>query len=170
MSEIFSGAGQPDRAGITDYGDPDAPWNQVGDGQGGIADGNNDVIREFRENSGKVGGVYAGGDLILLTTRGARSGRRHTVPLAPLYRGDVMFVSSFMEDRYPAWWYNIKVNPPVMVELRDKIYQGTGRVLEGAEYDEFASGVLVDNPLLADFQSRIDRPVPLVVLTLDGEV
>ena len=119
MSGIFAAASRSDRADITDYGDPDAPWNQAWDGQGGIVDWNDDVIREFRENSGKVGGAYAGGDLILPTTRGARSGRRHPVPLAPLYRGDVMFVSSFTEDRYPAWWYNIKVNPQVVVELRD---------------------------------------------------
>jgi len=66
-----------------------------------------------------------------------------------------MFVSSFVEGRYPAWWYNIKVNPQVMVELRDQTYGGTGRVLEGTEYDEFAGWVLVANPLLVDFQSRI---------------
>jgi deazaflavin-dependent oxidoreductase (nitroreductase family) len=170
MSETFSAAGQSDQPGITDYEDPDAPWNQAGDEQGDIADWNDDVIREFRENSGTVGGAYAGGGLILLTTTGAKSGRRHTTPLAPLYRDEVMFVSSFIEDRYPAWWYNIKANTQVTIELRDKTYKATGRVFEGADYDEFASWVLADNPLLADFQLKVDRPVPLVVLTLDGEV
>ena len=170
MSEIHSAGEQPDQSVITDYDDPDAPWNQAWNQEGSTANWNDDVIKEFRENSGKVGGAYAGGDLILLTTTGAKSGKRHTTPLGPLYRGDIMFVSSFIEDKYPAWWYNIKANPQVTVELRDKTYQGTGRVLEGADYDEFASWVLADNPLLADFQSKIDRPVPLVVLTLDGEV
>jgi len=170
MSEIYSAGEQPDQSVITDYDDPDAPWNQAWDQEGSIANWNDDVIKEFRENSGKVGGAYAGGDLILLTTTGAKSGKRHTTPLGPLYRDDIMFVSSFIEDKYPAWWYNIKANPQVTVELRDKTYQGTGKVLEGKDYDEFASWVLADNPLLADFQSKIDRPVPLVVLTLGGEV
>lgn len=56
------------------------------------------------------------------------------------------------------------------LELRDKTYWATGKVLEGADYDEFATWVLANNPLLADFQSKVDRPMPLVVLTLNGEV
>jgi len=169
MSETESTAGQPDLSDITDYDDPNAPWNQAWDQDSGIANWNDDVIREFRENSGKVGGAYGGGDLILLTTTGARSGKPHTTPLAPLYRDGTLYVSSFVEDRYPAWWHNIKANPRVTVELRDKTYQATGTVLEGEEYREFAAWVLADNPLLADFQSKVDRPVPLVVLSLDGQ-
>lgn len=61
MSEIESTAGQSDQANFTDYTDPDAPWNQAWDQQGGIANWNDDVIREFRENAGTVGGAYAGG-------------------------------------------------------------------------------------------------------------
>ncbi len=169
MSETESTAGQLDLADITDYNDPNAPWNQAGDQEGSIANWNDDVINEFRENSGKVGGAYAGVDLILLTTTGAKSGKRHTTPLGPQYRDDTMYVSSFMEGKYPAWWYNIKANPRVTIELRGKTYQGTGKVLEGADYDEFVAWVLANNPLLADFQSKVDRPMPLVVLTLGGE-
>ncbi|WP_063007460.1 nitroreductase/quinone reductase family protein [Nocardia kruczakiae] len=169
MSDIESTAGQRVQADITDYNDPNAPWNQAGDHQGGIADWNDGVIKEFRENSGKVGGAYAGGDLILLTTTGAKSGKRHTTPLGPLYRDDIMYVSSFIEDKYPAWWYNIKANPQVTIEFRDKTHQATGKALEAEPYAEFAAWVLANNPLLADFQSKVDRPIPLVVLTLDDE-
>ncbi|MFE9578038.1 nitroreductase/quinone reductase family protein [Nocardia sp. NPDC006044] len=169
MSETEATAGQRDQAEITDFNDPNAPWNQAWDQDAGIADWNDDVIKEFRENSGKVGGAYAGGDLILLTTTGAKSGKRHTTPLGPLFRDDIMYVSSFVEDKYPAWWHNIKANPQVTIEFRDQTYSATGTVLEGADYDEFAAWALAHNPLLADFQSKIDRPIPLVVLTLDGE-
>ncbi|MEU1208527.1 nitroreductase/quinone reductase family protein [Nocardia sp. NPDC005825] len=170
MSEIESTAGQPDQADITDYDDPNAPWNQAWDQEGSIAHWNDDVIKEFRESSGKVGGAYAGGDLILLTTTGAKSGKRHTTPLGPLYRDGIMYVSSFIEDKYPAWWYNIKANPRVTIELRDETHQATGKVLEAEDYDEFATWALANNPLLADFQSKIDRPIPLVVLTFGSEV
>lgn len=78
-------------------------------------------------------------------------------------------MSSFVEDKYPAWWHNIKANPQITIELRDKTYQATGKVLEAEAYDEFAAWVLTENPLLADFQSKIDRPIPLVILTLDRE-
>ncbi|UGT42211.1 nitroreductase family deazaflavin-dependent oxidoreductase [Nocardia yamanashiensis] len=169
MSETEFTAAQSNRTDITSYDDPKAPWNQAWDEAGSINGWNDGVIKEFRENAGQVGGAYAGGDLILLTTTGAKSGKQHTTPLGPLYRGDTLYVSSFIEDKYPAWVHNIKAHPQVTIELRDKTYQATGKVLEGAAYDEFAAWVLADNPLLADYQSKVDRPLPLVTLTLDRE-
>lgn len=164
MSEPIST--EPKPAEVTEYDDPDAPWNQAFD-KGSITDWNDGVIQEFRANDGKVGGAYAGGSLILLTTTGARSGRPHTVPLGPLYRDDTMYVSSFIEDRYPAWYFNVKANPAVTVELGSDTFQGTARALEGDEYAEFAGWVMEHNPLLADYQAKVPLPMPLVVLTLD---
>lgn len=169
MSESENTAAQSNQADITSYDDPNAPWNQAWDEPGSIGGWNDGVIKEFRENSGKVGGAYAGGDLILLTTTGAKSGKQHTTPLGPLYRDDILYVSSFIEDKYPAWVYNIKADARVTIELRDKTYRATGKVLDGADYDEFAAWVLANNPLLADYQSKVDRPLPLVTLTLDRE-
>lgn len=150
---------------ITRYDDPDAPWNRQA--REDSTTWNHDVIREFRANDGRVGGAYEGGTLLLLTTTGARTGKRHVVPLGALYRGDTLYISSFMEDRYPAWYHNVRAHPEVIVELGDRIHRGVARVLTGAEYDEFAAWVLRNNPLLADFQATVARPVPLVVLTLD---
>ena len=151
---------------ITSYDDPDAPWNQaVADGD--IRNWNNPVIEEFRANGGRVGGSYEGATLLLLTTTGARSGKPHVVPLGVLYRDQTPYLSSFIEDKYPAWYHNIKANPQVTVELGTRTHHARARALEGAEYDEFATWALADNSLLADFQSRTTRPVPLVVLELD---
>ncbi|WP_040738284.1 nitroreductase/quinone reductase family protein [Nocardia tenerifensis] len=151
---------------IESYDDPDAPWNQDYSAED-IANWNDGVIEEFRANGGKVGGAYENGELLLLTTTGAKSGRRHVVPLGVLRRGETMYVSSFIEDRYPAWYHNVKAEPRVTMEFGDKTYQGTARALEGAEYEEFAAWALANNPLLADYQSKVERPLPLVVLTVD---
>jgi deazaflavin-dependent oxidoreductase (nitroreductase family) len=166
MNEAIST--EPKPAEITEYEDPDAPWNQAYD-DGSITNWNDGVITEFRANQGRVGGAYAGGSLILLSTTGARSGRSHVVPLGPLYRDDIMYVSSFIEDRYPAWYFNVKANPGVSVELGTDTFHGTARALEGDEYAEFAGWVLEHNPLLADFQSKVSLAIPLVVITLDRE-
>ena len=47
-------------------------------------DWNRQVIEEFRANGGKVGGPFANAPLLLLTTTGAKSGKRRTIPLAYL--------------------------------------------------------------------------------------
>lgn len=133
-----------------------------------MANWNDDVIREFRETGGRVGGDYAGATLLLLTTTGAKSGKSHVVPLGALYRGDVLYVSSFIEDRYPAWYHNVRVNPAITVELAGRTYSGTAEVLEGERYDEFSAWALRENQLLAEYQAKVSKPLPLVVLTLEG--
>ncbi|WP_433757697.1 nitroreductase/quinone reductase family protein [Nocardia sp. CA-135398] len=60
-------------------------------------------------------------------------------------------------------------NREVTVELGGKTHSATGRALEGADYEEFASWVLANNPLLADYQSKVDRPLPVEILTLGDE-
>lgn len=146
------------------YDDPEMPWNTLTEET--IGDWNRNVIAEFRANGGNVGGAYEGGEMILLTTTGARSGRRHTVPLGVLRRGEQMYVSSFIEKSYPAWWHNVRKTPAVTVEIGARTVAATARVLEGEEYAEFAAWALADNPDLAAFQATVDRPIPLVTLTL----
>lgn len=144
------------------YDDADAPWNQEAGHD--PSNWNDDVIAEFRANAGQVGGDYTGHPLILLTTTGARSGELRVVPLAPNYRGDRLYLSSFREDRDPDWFHNIRTNPTVTVEIGTETRQGTATILAGAEYDEFADWVRRNNQLLAEFQATIDRPVPLVTI------
>jgi deazaflavin-dependent oxidoreductase (nitroreductase family) len=164
MTEAAQPLEAPPTSGHTHYDDPAAPWNQYS--EQGPADWNTEVIREFRANGGQVGGAYAGATLLLLTTTGARTGKRHVVPLGALYRGETLYISSFADESYPAWYHNVRADPTVIVELGDHVYHGTARVLTGAAYDEFAAWALENNPLLAEFQSTTARPVPLVVLTL----
>jgi deazaflavin-dependent oxidoreductase (nitroreductase family) len=92
------------------------------------------------------------------------------VPLGLLRRGETLYVSSFIEDRYPAWYHNVKADSAVTVELGPTTYPGTARALEGAEYDEFAAWVMANNPLLADYQAKVSRPLPLVVLELGDPI
>lgn len=165
MTESEPTAAEPSRD-ITSFDDPEAPWNQEYSEEE-MANWNDGVVAEFRANDGKVGGAYAGAELLLLTTTGAKSGKKRTIPLGVLRRGETMYLSSFIEDKYPAWYHNVKADPRVTVEFGGKTYQGTAKALDGVEYDEFAGWVLEHNPLLADYQSKIERPLPLVVLTLD---
>ncbi|MBF6211049.1 nitroreductase family deazaflavin-dependent oxidoreductase [Nocardia puris] len=160
MSESHSPAAE---STITDYDDPNAPWNKLAE-DGDVAGWNNDVISEFREQGGKVGGDYEGGDLVLLTTTGAKSGKQHVVPLGLCYRGEIPYVSSFVEDRYPAWYHNVKADGRVVIEHGSHTYDGFARVLTGAAYDEFAAFAFADNPMLAQCQERAGHPLPLVVL------
>lgn len=77
------------------------------------------VIREFRENAGKVGGFFADKLLLLLHTRGARTGEARVIPLVCFEEADdlVIVASSGGAPAHPAWYHNLKVSPAVEVEF-----------------------------------------------------
>src|ERR1700744_5109333 len=74
---------------------------------------NKTITDEFRANDGKVSGQFAGADLLLLTTTGAKSGQPRLSPLA-YFRvdGKLLIIGSFAgADVNPGWVHNLRANP-----------------------------------------------------------
>src|ERR687890_2327182 len=80
---------------------------------------NRQLIEEFRANGGKVGGMFAGAPLLLLTTTGAKSGQPRIAPLAYTTDNDrlIVIASKGGAPTHPDWFYNVRANPEVTVEL-----------------------------------------------------
>lgn len=131
---------------------------------------NQSVIEEFRTNGGKVGGPFEGGDLLLLTTTGARSGKEHTTPLAFLRDGDLLFVvaSAGGAPRHPAWYHNLLAHPMVRVELGTGTFPAIAVPAEGARRDELFELAVRRAPGFRDYQSGTSRTLPVVVLERTG--
>ena len=70
-------------------------------------------IAEFRANSGKIGGRFAGRTLLLLHTVGAKSGQERINPVAYVSDGDrlVIIASKGGAPVNPDWYHNILANP-----------------------------------------------------------
>ena len=95
-----------------------------------MSDFNTATIAEFRANNGKVGGYFAGANMLLLHTVGAKTGQPRTNPLVYATDGDrlVVIASKGGADSNPDWYYNLLANPIVTVELgRRRLKAGTYR-------------------------------------------
>jgi deazaflavin-dependent oxidoreductase (nitroreductase family) len=71
-----------------------------------------------------LGGRLVGRHILILTTTGRRSGRKRSTPLFFARDGEawVVIASNGGEDRYPGWWYNVRANPEVEIEVgRDTV-------------------------------------------------
>ncbi|MFD8014030.1 nitroreductase/quinone reductase family protein [Streptomyces sp. NPDC058955] len=132
---------------------------------------NRQVIEEFRGNGGRVGGVFEGADLLLLTTRGARSGRHHTTPVVYVRDGArlLVFASNGGADRHPAWYHNVRATPRVSVEIGTP--EGTLDRFEAeavpaadAERDRLYAEQARRDPAFAAYQAGTGRTIPVVVL------
>ncbi|MEU7583258.1 nitroreductase/quinone reductase family protein [Streptomyces sp. NPDC041068] len=127
---------------------------------------NQSVIDEFRANAGKVGGPFEGGDLLLLTTTGAKSGKEHTTPLGYVRDGDLLLVvgSNLGAPRHPDWYHNVLARPAVRVELGAEEFQAIAVPAEGERRDRLFEGVVAAEPGYSDYQARTSRVLPVVVL------
>ncbi|GIG70028.1 nitroreductase/quinone reductase family protein [Phytomonospora endophytica] len=124
------------------------------------------VIDEFRANRGKVGGMFEGSTLALLTTIGAKSGLRRTSPLGYLHiDGKAVVVASAMgADRHPGWYHNVLHNPVVSVETGTETYQAIAAVPTVVDRENLWAEAIAQAPGYADYQQKTSRIIPVVVL------
>lgn len=132
-----------------------------------LYDFNGQIIDEFRANRGRVGGMFEGTRLVLLTTKGARSGRPHTVPLGylPDDGGRMLVIGSAAgAPTHPAWYHNVLANPRVTVETGVFTIEADAEVLKGEERDRVFARAVEADPGWSEYQAKTDRVLPVVAL------
>lgn len=129
-------------------------------------DFNKRVIEEFRANEGKVGGPFEGRPVMLLTTTGARSGRRFTLPLVYQPDGEriVIFASKAGAPKHPDWYHNLVANPVVTVEIGPGSFDATATVITGPERDQLYARQAELMPQFGEYQQKTTRVIPVIVL------
>jgi deazaflavin-dependent oxidoreductase (nitroreductase family) len=127
---------------------------------------NKKVVAEFRDNGGKVGGIFAGTPLVLMHHRGARSGVKRITPLAYFAEDGRIFVfaSKGGADDNPAWYHNLLANPRATVELGAETFEVVALPLSGAERDEYFAKQVAVAPQFAEYQRMVTRVIPVVEL------
>lgn len=130
-------------------------------------DWNFKIIEEFRTNGGKVGGQFEGAPLLLLTSTGAKTGRKHTTPVMYLADGDRMliFASKAGAPSSPAWYHNLIANPEAAVEVGEENFQVRATVLQGEERDRLYDQQASLYPGFREYQDKTSRIIPVVALT-----
>ncbi|MFK8844576.1 nitroreductase family deazaflavin-dependent oxidoreductase [Streptomyces sp. Ac-502] len=129
---------------------------------------NQRVIVEFRANQGRVGGVFAGQPLLLLTTTGAKSGLSRTNPAVYLRDGEdrlAVFASNGGAPSAPAWYHNLAARPEATVEVGARTYRVRAQEATGAERERLWARQVAADPQFAVFQERAGRHIPVLVLT-----
>jgi deazaflavin-dependent oxidoreductase (nitroreductase family) len=132
-----------------------------------MSDYNARIIDEFRANEGHVGGSWEGRDLLLLTTRGRKSGREYTTPMVYTRDGDrlLVYASQGGSPDHPDWYLNLVANPGVFVEVGGDRYDAVATPLEGTERDREFAAQAKRLPQFAEYQKNTDRVIPVVALS-----
>jgi deazaflavin-dependent oxidoreductase (nitroreductase family) len=136
---------------------------------------NQKTIAEFHAKKGRGVGMW-GDHVLLMTAKGAKSGEAITTPLVYGREGDdcIIVASKGGAPQHPTWFGNITANPEVEVEVANnngtEKFKARAHVVESRqERDRLYKEMSKIWPSFAEYQTRTDRVIPVVVLKRQGE-
>ena len=124
-------------------------------------------VRVYRETAGERGYHWRGAEVLLLTTKGRKSGQDRTTPL--IHRSDddrwVLVASKGGWPANPAWYENLLANSDASIEVKDQTVPVRASTAEGEERERLWSLMTEVWPAYDEYQARTTREIPVVVLS-----
>jgi deazaflavin-dependent oxidoreductase (nitroreductase family) len=124
-------------------------------------------VRRYQETDGKVGHIWNGVPILLLTTTGRKSGQPRTTPLIHGRDGDDYLVVASMggAPRHPNWYRNLVADGTAEIQVLDQHISVSARTAGEDEKPRLWKIVTDLWPNYDVYQSRTDRVIPVVVLS-----
>ena len=119
----------------------------------------------YRQTNGRLGSKLLWFPAALITTTGRKSGRPRTTPTLYLRDGDRIVVPASYGGRAgnPAWYLNLKTDPKVRIQVRDRVMELTARDATDDERRLYWRQLTRIYPPYRGYQDAADRRIPLVV-------
>ena len=133
-----------------------SPWDWVAD-----------QVKLYEETGGAEGNEMKGLPVIILTTRGAKSGKLRKTPLMRVSdeAGRYAAVASLGgAPKHPVWYFNVKADPHVVLQDGPLAKDYVAREVTGDEKAEWWERAVAAYPEYAEYQEKTDREIPVFVL------
>jgi proline iminopeptidase len=124
-------------------------------------------VRRYRETGGEVGHIWReGSTILLLTTKGRKTGEQRTTPLIYAADGDryVIVASKGGAPEHPGWYRNIEKDPNVELQVKDEVFAARAHTAEGEERERLWRKANEVWPHYDEYAEKTDREIPVVVL------
>jgi deazaflavin-dependent oxidoreductase (nitroreductase family) len=128
---------------------------------------NKPIIETFRKDGRRT---QAKSPLLLLTTKGARTGRERVTPLNFSRDGDryIVMASKGGSPTHPDWFHNLVAHPTVTVEADGERFTAHAKVSEGAERKRLLKIHSTAMPFFGAYERRVKkREIPVIALERD---
>jgi deazaflavin-dependent oxidoreductase (nitroreductase family) len=123
-------------------------------------------VELYESSGGAEGNTLRGKPVIILTTKGAKSGLVRKTPLMRVeHDGHYAVVASQGgAPKHPVWYHNLVADPHVELQDGPVRQDMTAREVTGEEKAQWWERAVAAWPDYANYQERTDREIPVVVL------
>jgi proline iminopeptidase len=124
-------------------------------------------VQRYRETDGREGHVWReGSTILLLTTKGRKTGLDRTVPLIYDWDGEnpVIVASKGGAPDHPGWFKNLVKTPEAEVQIQSRRVPVRAREAEDDERARLWAQMNRMWPHYEEYQAKTDRRIPVVVL------
>ena len=122
----------------------------------------------YRLTGGKFGSEMRGFKVLILTTKGRKSGKIFSNPVGYFERdgGYIIVASNGGATSHPSWYHNIKGNPDdVTIQVMDKTMKVKSEIILGEPRKPIWSWIVANAPNFGDYEKQTSREIQLVLLT-----
>jgi deazaflavin-dependent oxidoreductase (nitroreductase family) len=123
-------------------------------------------VDRYVATDGEEGHDWQGTTVLILTTKGRRSGEQRSTPLIYGSHGDdhVVVASKGGADEPPAWYLNLEADPEITVQVKGDRFPARARTATAEEKPELWRMMTGQWPAYDEYQTKTDREIPVVVL------
>lgn len=127
-------------------------------------------VADYERTNGAEGADFMGGQCVILTTKGARSGKLRKTPLIRVTDGTNYVVVGSMGGApdHPQWVHNLRAEPHARLQDLADVHDYTSREVEGPEKAQWWSLATEVWPDYDKYQESTERVIPLFVLEPRG--
>jgi deazaflavin-dependent oxidoreductase (nitroreductase family) len=125
-----------------------------------------DQVELYESSGGTKGTTLRGLPVVVLTNRGARSGKLRKTPLMRVeHEGTYAVVASLGgAPKHPVWYHNLIADPHVELQDGPVVHELVAREVHGPEREQWWERAVAAFPDYAAYQHRTERTIPVLVL------
>jgi len=126
-----------------------------------------DQVELYERSGGTEGTTMQGRPVVILTSRGARSGKIRKTPVMRVeHDGRYAVVASLGgAPKHPVWYHNLVADPRVELQDGPVKQDMIAHEATGAERETWWARAVEAYPDYAEYQKKTDRVIPVFVLT-----
>ena len=131
------------------------------------------LIADMRAHGGRpseASGPMAGKPLMILTSKGAKTGLDRTAVVTYHRDGDAWAISASKggAPTHPNWYHNIVAHPDVTIEVDNQVMAARVSEITGPERDRLWNDHVRQLPEFGEYPKKTDRVIPMFLIEKAG--